>query len=90
MQEELEAWVNPQVESWSHGVTVLGKISRRHPQSSYYSLVMSLQLEWNDLQRNFPGVGTLMGPIEEALIEKFFPALFRGRRSMPNFGNPRS
>ena len=30
-QEELEAWVKPQVEAWSHGVRVLGKISRRHP-----------------------------------------------------------
>ena len=26
-QEELEAWVTPQVEAWSHGVGVLGKIS---------------------------------------------------------------
>ena len=26
-QEELEAWVKPQVEAWTHGVRVLGKIS---------------------------------------------------------------
>ena len=26
-QEELEAWVKPQVEAWYHGVTVLGKVS---------------------------------------------------------------
>ena len=26
-QEELEVWVNPQVEAWAHGVRVLGKIS---------------------------------------------------------------
>ena len=25
-----------------------------------------------------PGVGTLMGPIDEAIREKFFPALFGG------------
>ena len=37
---------------------------------------MSLQLEWQYLQRIFPGVGTLMGPIEEAIREKFFPTLF--------------
>ena len=29
-QQELEAWIKPQVEAWSHGVRVLGKISRRH------------------------------------------------------------
>ena len=39
---------------------------------------MSLQLEWQYLQRTVPGVGTLMGPIEEALREKFFHALFGG------------
>ena len=27
---------------------------------------------------NVPGVGTLMGPIEETLREKYFPALFGG------------
>ena len=30
-QEELEAWVKPQVEAWSHRVRVLGQIYRRHP-----------------------------------------------------------
>ena len=77
-QEELEAWVKPQVEAWAHGVRVLAKISRRHPQSVYGGLGMSLQSEWKYLQRNVPGVGTLMGPIEEALREKFFPSPFGG------------
>ena len=27
LQEELEAWVKPQVEAWAHGVIVLGKVS---------------------------------------------------------------
>ena len=36
-----------------------------------------MQLEWQYLQRTVPTVGTLMGPIEEALREKFFLALFR-------------
>ena len=33
-----------------------------------------MQLECQYLQRTVPRVGTLMGPIEEALREKFFPA----------------
>ena len=37
-----------------------------------------MQLEWKYLQRTVPRVGTLIGPIEEALREKFFPALFGG------------
>ena len=31
-QAGLEAWVKPQVETWAHGVKVLAKIARRHPQ----------------------------------------------------------
>ena len=44
-----------------------------------------MQLKWNYLQRTVPGVGTLMCPIEEALREKFFPALFRGEDINANF-----
>ena len=75
-QEELAAWVKPQVEAWAYGVRVLDQIAQRHPQSAYDSLGISLQLEWQYLQRTIPGVGTLMGTIEEALQEKFSPALF--------------
>ena len=42
-QADLEAWVKPQVEAWAHGVMVLAKISRRHPQSAFAGLGMSLQ-----------------------------------------------
>ena len=78
--------MKPQVEAWAHGVRFLGKISQRHPQLAYARLGMSLQLEWKYLQRTVPGVGTLMGPIDDALREKFFPALFGGRRSTLTFG----
>ena len=77
-RDQLEAWVKPQVEAWDHGVRVLGKISLRHPQLAYAGLGMSMQLEWQYLQRTVPGVGTLMGPIEEALREKFFPLTIQG------------
>ena len=73
------------MEAWAHGVKVLAKISQRHPQSAYVGLGMSLQLEWQYLQRTVPGVGTLMGPIEEALREKFFPTLFRGEEIDADF-----
>ena len=46
---------------------------------------MSLQLEWQFLQRTVPRVGTLMDPIEEALREKFFPALFGGEEITDEF-----
>ena len=78
-------WVKPKVEAWAHGVKVLGKISQRHPQLAYAGLGMSLQSEWKYLQRTVPGVGTLMGPIEEALREKLFHSLFWGKEITANF-----
>ena len=72
-QAELEEWIKPQVEAWAHGVRVLAKIARRHPQSAYADLGMSLQSEWQYLKRTVPRVGTLIGHIEEALREKIPP-----------------
>ena len=46
---------------------------------------MSLQLEWQYLKNTVPGVGTLMGPFEDALREKFFPALFGGEDMTAEF-----
>ena len=74
------------MEAWSHRVKVLGKIYQRHPQSDYAVLGMLLQLERQYLQRIVPGVGTLMGPIEEALREKISPRYSGGRRPTPTFG----
>ena len=41
--------------------------------------------DWNYLQRTFPGIGTLMGPIEEALREKCFPSLLGREDITANF-----
>ena len=46
---------------------------------------MSLQLEWQYLQRNVPRVGSKMVPIEEALRDKFFPTLFGGEKINADF-----
>ena len=75
-QAELEAWVKPQGEAWVHGVRVLAKIARQHPQSAYAGLGMSLQSEWQYLQRTVPRVGTMTGSVEEARREKPPPSLF--------------
>ena len=66
------------MEKWSEGVRYLAKFSKRHPQTAYAGLGMSLHLEWCYLQRNVPRVGALMEPIESDLRKDFFPALFGG------------
>ena len=84
-REELEAWVQPQVEKWAHRVRIIDKISKQHPQSAYSGLGMLLQLEWKYLKRTIPGVGTLMGPIGEALRETFSPTIFREEEAEADF-----
>ena len=61
-REELEAWMQTQVEAWYHMVSILGKMSMRNPHLEYSGLGMSLHLKWQYLKITVPGVGTLMGP----------------------------
>ena len=70
--------MQPKVETWDHGVPTLAKISNRYPQLVYDSLGVLLHIEWQYLQRNVPGVSTIMGPIEDAVLEAFFPTFFGG------------
>ena len=88
-QEDLVAWFKTQVETWAHRVRVLGKISQRHPQSDYSRLGILLQSKWQYLQKTFPVVGTLVGPIEEAIREKFFSALSGGADQLQLSANTR-
>ena len=56
----------------------LVRVSRKHPQSSYAGLQKSLQQEWAFMQWVTPGIGNAFNPVEKALREIFFPALFEG------------
>ena len=73
------------MEAWAHEVIILRKIFGQHPQLGYAILGMLLQLECQYLQRSVTVVVTLMGPIEEALREIFFPALFGGEEITADF-----
>ena len=44
-----------------------------------------MQIKWQYLQRTVPGVGTLIGPIGEALRENISPALFGGEEINAEF-----
>ena len=83
-REELEEWLRPKVDAWANGVRILAKTAKRYPQSAYAGLGVSLQLEWQYLQRTVPGVGSLMGPIEDSLRDAFLPALFGGEEVSTN------
>ena len=71
--------MRPKVEVWAHGVNTLAKIAKRYPHLAYAVLETSLQIEWKYLQRTVLVVGSLMGPIEDALGAAFFLAIFERR-----------
>ena len=77
-REELDEWVWPKVEVWYHEVRTPAKIAKRYLQSTYTGLGMLINIEWQYLQRTVPEVGSLMGPLEDALREAFFPAILGG------------
>ena len=85
----MAAWVKTQVGAWAHRIWVLGKISRWHPQLAYVGLGISLKIECHYLKKTVPGVGNLMGPIEEALKENPPPppppTLFGGEETDTDF-----
>ena len=81
---ELEARVKPQVETWAHGVKVIGKIYQRHPELAYAGFGISLQSEWQYLQ-TVPGVGSIIGPIKEIIREKIPPLLLGGEEITVDF-----
>ena len=63
LREGLYSWVRPKVEAWDHGFRTLSKIVKQYPQTACSGLEMFLQLKWKYLQKNVPGVGTIMGLI---------------------------
>ena len=68
--------MRPKVEALAHRVHTLAKIAKQYLQSAYDGLGMSLHIKWQYLQRTVPEVGTLVGTIEDALREAFFPERF--------------
>ena len=70
------AWLKPKIEAWVYGVQELASVAKHFPQTAHAGLTMSLQSEWQYLQRVCKGIGQEFGPVEEAIRQDFLPALF--------------
>jgi hypothetical protein len=77
-EEALNQWLELKIQQWVLGVKSLAQVTRRYPQTAYAGLAMSLQQEWQYLQRVVTGCGTAFQPIEDALWDVFIPALLQG------------
>jgi hypothetical protein len=54
----------------------MAKVAERYPQTAYAGMQKSLQQEWQFLQRVTDGLGEEFDDIEQAMNDKFLPALF--------------
>ena len=77
-REDIEECMCTKVEAWYHRFCTLSKMANQYPQLTYVGLGMFIQLEWQYLQMTVPGVDTVMGPIEDSLIEDLFTESFGG------------
>ena len=66
------------MEAWDNRVHTIAKISNKYPQLVYNGLGILLQLKCQYLQRTVTGVVTIMDPIEDALRNSIFSAIFGG------------
>ena len=73
------------MEAWSPMIHTLAKISKRHPQSDYAGLGVSIQIKWQYLQITVPGIGTMVVSIEEYPRETLSPALCGKKEVGENF-----
>ena len=69
-------WLEKKVQGWKESVQILAGVALKHPQSAYEGLQNPLQQKWAFVQRGTSRVGAAFGPVEEALREVFFLALF--------------
>ena len=62
-REEEERWLADNITGWAESVDTLAGVSRKHPQSTYAGLQMSLQQAWKFVQRVTLVIGDAFGPV---------------------------
>lgn len=71
-----EEWLKEKISDWTLGIQELASVASWYPQTAYAGLQKSLQAEWQYLQRVTGNVSEMFAPLEAAIKNKFFPALF--------------
>ena len=67
--------VQQKVAEWAEDVKTLGRYAMRYLQVAYSGLTMSIQLDWQYLQWDVPGIGDFIGSMYEDLVGYLFLTL---------------
>ena len=64
------------VNGWVHSINALAKAARKSPQAAFAAMAKSLQFEWSHVQKVIRRCGPMLQQLHDAIVTKFFPALF--------------
>ena len=70
-----EKYVTEKVEKWVNDIEELSVIAKDEPQSALCSFVKAISHRWTYVQRTIPNISQFFAPLEEAIREKFIPAM---------------
>jgi hypothetical protein len=75
-QEDQRTWVEARAANWADAVGAeMDKVAERYPQTAYAGMQKSIQQEWQYLQGVTDGLGEELDDIEQAMNDKFCPAI---------------
>jgi hypothetical protein len=77
-ESKRRAYVEAKAKEWVAVTTKLAEIAELQPQAAYTAFRLSLSAQWSYLLRVVPGAHTELQPLEEAIANKFLPAVLGG------------
>ena len=83
-QAFINQYVQRKVTAWVNKIDRLSKIAKTQPHAAFAAFTHGLVNEWTYLQRVVPGTADLFSPLEEALHQRFLPALLGRLPSGPD------
>ena len=73
--EGKKIWLGEMVEKWVAAVETLAIVAEKYPQTAYVGFTISLQNEWQYVQRVVSDTASFFAPLEQVIRNKFIPAL---------------
>ena len=67
---------------WANSIVKLSNVAEFQPQAAFAALAKSVQFEWSYVQHILPNFDEELITIQEAMSEKFWPAVFAGTISI--------
>ena len=74
----VETFVSNKVEEWKEEIEKLSSVAGSQPHAAYAAFVHGTKHKWSYISRTVPNCGHLLQPLENAIQQKFIPAISGG------------